>query len=78
MQTHTYYFSTNLQSHYPAGQGNDPAWGTRSHRRKLRADPPFEPRRDGRAPAPIRRWRGCQYARPRRQRDVCHLRRGEH
>ncbi len=46
------------------GQGHGAARGPCGHRRELRADPPLEPRRDGRAAAPVpaRRQRGL--ARP--------------
>ena len=46
------------------GQGHDAARDPRRHRRELRADPPLQPRRDGRpaAPVPARRERGVARA----------------
>ena len=58
-----------------AAKGTDPARRPRRHRRELRAHPPLQPRRHGRASAPVPRRRGRQHARPRRQRDLLDRRR---
>ena len=52
------------------GQGHRAARRPRGDRRELRAHPPLEPGRHGRAPAAVPRRRECREPRPRRQRDL--------
>ena len=50
------------------GQGHQPARGARGDRRELRAHPPLEPRRHGRAAAAVHRQRHPRHARADRRR----------
>ena len=52
------------------GQGHDPARRPRGDRRELRAHPPLEPGRHGRAPAPVPGRRECGEPRPDGRREA--------
>ena len=57
------------------GQGNGAARRPRGHRRRLRAHPPLQPHRHGRAAAAVPGRRDGRHARADRRRDVRHHRR---
>ena len=57
------------------GQGNGAARRARGHRRRLRAHPPLQPHRHGRAAAAVPGRRDGRHARAHRRRDVRHHRR---